>query len=1272
MSDLAVLGTRFVTENADKVHRDLDEYKAKAVGAAGGADQAAAGSRRLSDAMLRMLASIEKSAKEIAELTRQQKMAAQAAEAVAAAETRAAASNVRYSMSFTQVSASAKQAAAAIDQAGDAATKAASQAKAAAVHFDSLYDAANHDFAQQYVRQMGAVSGSHVAASKTSKQLTMATLDLSRQFADIGVSAAMGMNPLMILIQQGPQIADRLALMKMEGIGLGAALRGMAAALAPVMAVLGPLVVAGGAVGAMFLMLHHEAKDSLGNIANDLDLTDAQMKRVKDTGVTMGDTLQAVFKTTGQLLYGALKTPIDDLREAFGAWYADLVANTMKEVKAIVSVFAGGYGAIKAVWSQLPSAMADIAVSAANGVINAIEAMINKAIDSVNGLMAALKPALALGIFGSAGQGMAGLMRPLGHIELGGLSNPNAGAASKVMTDAAAAYAKDAQTAGKLIDKASELFLKNLRDITEKRIRKEAGDAAKTPKGPSAPRDMSDERAAQIAQLVAQAKAEELQAQLALTEDVRARAEIEQKLVDMQLAVQLAQLDKQAATINEDVTRKRITEAEGAELLLQLEAVRITQATVAALKSQLIERNAARQAIKDENEIRTAGIRDQIDLLEAQRGSARYAFERRAIDLQILEAQQKIERLKLQEIVATAASGSREREIAEARLKVLDAIHGAQTSSAKGTPQDSFERVTRAMEDVARAFETRDWNALVTSIVEAIGALREAFRKSKSAADKIAAVAGLGGVVGGMIGGTAGKTISGAASGAMAGMQLGSIIPGLGNVAGALIGAAIGGLGGFLGGKSEEKQRRQAEELARQQAEHQRALDIASAKREQEIALLELTGKSVEALKMRREAELAAMDASLQANQLRIWQLEDEKAAAEARAALDIRLMEAQGRASEVLAAKRAREIAAAANDNERGVLKEIYAAEDVATARDVLAAAYERESSALQTTIDKFKAFSEGLKRFRDSLYSGPAAMLSPEEQYKAARAAFDKTSAAAAGGNEEAIRDLESVSQAYLDASKAYYASSEAYFADLERVRTAVTATQAYAAAQVSTAEAQLSALNASVAGILGVQNAVLSVKDALAAYNAAILAQKAVANDNATRPPATNDNTPAIPRAPDWASYLQHYPDVLAEYRRLSPNNLKNNLKVNNELEFAKWHYDHYGKGEGRTPFAMGGSFTVGGSGGTDSQAFGPMALTPGEIVNVRRPGDVAADNAALREGMEAIRSELQGVRAELKAANDQRGAVGTETLKKLDEVVEGLDDQARADRQAKAAA
>lgn len=48
---------------------------------------------------------------------------------------------------------------------------------------------------------------------------------------------------------------------------------------------------------------------------------------------------------------------------------------------------------------------------------------------------------------------------------------------------------------------------------------------------------------------------------------------------------------------------------------------------------------------------------------------------------------------------------------------------------------------------------------------------------------------------------------------------------------------------------------------------------------------------------------------------------------------------------------------------------------------------------------------------------------------------------------------------------------------------------------------------------------------------------------------------------------AEYLDANPDVLAEYQRLSPNNLKNNLGVSTPEQFAQWHYNQYGQYENR---------------------------------------------------------------------------------------------------------
>lgn len=48
---------------------------------------------------------------------------------------------------------------------------------------------------------------------------------------------------------------------------------------------------------------------------------------------------------------------------------------------------------------------------------------------------------------------------------------------------------------------------------------------------------------------------------------------------------------------------------------------------------------------------------------------------------------------------------------------------------------------------------------------------------------------------------------------------------------------------------------------------------------------------------------------------------------------------------------------------------------------------------------------------------------------------------------------------------------------------------------------------------------------------------------------------------------SEYLSANPDVAAEFSRLSPNNLKNNLGVSTPEEFAQWHYNQYGQYEGR---------------------------------------------------------------------------------------------------------
>lgn len=110
-----------------------------------------------------------------------------------------------------------------------------------------------------------------------------------------------------------------------------------------------------------------------------------------------------------------------------------------------------------------------------------------------------------------------------------------------------------------------------------------------------------------------------------------------------------------------------------------------------------------------------------------------------------------------------------------------------------------------------------------------------------------------------------------------------------------------------------------------------------------ELRLLEATGRGAEALAMRRQAELAAMDESNRAFAEMVYAAEDAAQAiggvksaldlAKQAADLNIRLLEAQGNSAAALAARRAQEIAAT-DESLHAMLRAIYAAEDLATAQ--------------------------------------------------------------------------------------------------------------------------------------------------------------------------------------------------------------------------------------------------------------------------------------------------------------------------------------------------
>ena len=236
-----------------------------------------------------------------------------------------------------------------------------------------------------------ASNGVMIGSAKNMRQAQLAGVNLSRQFADIGVTAAMGMNPLLILIQQGPQIADVMAEMKMNGVGMGAAFRSMGAFLAPLLPML--LIVAAviGTIAAGFGLLHRElSKGYPKDITDGLGLTAEQLDRVKSRTVTFGDTVMATFTVIGRhIMAGPIGDALRWLGDRFSETLDFMVQFTVKSVAKIIAFFVASYETITKHWRNFPQVISVIMAKAVNLFIGGVEDLTNQTIVALNHVIAA-------------------------------------------------------------------------------------------------------------------------------------------------------------------------------------------------------------------------------------------------------------------------------------------------------------------------------------------------------------------------------------------------------------------------------------------------------------------------------------------------------------------------------------------------------------------------------------------------------------------------------------------------------------------------------------------------------------------------------------------------------------------------------------------------------------------------------------------------------------------------------------------------------------------
>lgn len=307
------------------------------------------------------------------------------------------------------------------------------------------------------------------------------SLNFTRQLSDIGVTLAMGMNPFMIAIQQGPQLLDILQQKAGQtGTSIGTVFRAAGVAIWGAIAPLLPLIigigVAVGTVAAVWGLATRSINEGNDDIIKGLGLTKEQLEKVKasgvDTAVTMGDSFKAFFSVIGNRLYEAFEPQFKAVSSGWKSLLDSTASGLKFIVEAMVGYFTGGYRAVLATWSMLPGALGDIGIQAVNFVIKDVEWMINKSIGGLNTLIGyANTAASSLGF-----DVKLGVVAP---VKFDQLNNGFKGQASKTGQAAGAAFAAGVVDGVKSVDKFLDDVTKNAIARRQKAILDAAGDPTK-------------------------------------------------------------------------------------------------------------------------------------------------------------------------------------------------------------------------------------------------------------------------------------------------------------------------------------------------------------------------------------------------------------------------------------------------------------------------------------------------------------------------------------------------------------------------------------------------------------------------------------------------------------------------------------------------------------------------------------------------------------------------------------------------------------------------
>lgn len=257
------------------------------------------------------------------------------------------------------------------------------------------------------------------------------TANIAAQFQDIGVTAAMGMNPMMIAMQQGTQLSAIMTSMENPLKGLAVAFKQVFGSTA----ILTIGIVALVAAGLQMVDWISVAKFGLNALASALEFIEPAILPIGAAmlvafGPAAVSAIIATTKAVAVFGYTALKagasaaaawamanpiTAFVAILAAVGVFVVAAVKPIRDFTNTVIGYFVGMYNGIKKTWTDLPNMMGESVFNGVNAVIGGFESMINTVASGIDNLLSKLPEWMGGGV-------------KIGQISLSRVDNPYKGA----------------------------------------------------------------------------------------------------------------------------------------------------------------------------------------------------------------------------------------------------------------------------------------------------------------------------------------------------------------------------------------------------------------------------------------------------------------------------------------------------------------------------------------------------------------------------------------------------------------------------------------------------------------------------------------------------------------------------------------------------------------------------------------------------------------------------------------------------------------------------